>query len=70
MSIKREFHQRPCACSICRQHEYSGAHSFGLLTPLDKAWNAWRWLFYVGRRGIWYLRWTGFWQAQPKWRRR
>lgn len=67
--IKREFHQRPCNCSICKPNEWAGIHSFGLLTPMDKTWNAWRWLFYVGQQGIWYLRWNGFWQAQPNWRR-
>jgi hypothetical protein len=65
MKILREFHPTSCTCSFCRELGNSGHRSFGFLAPQDKAWNAWRWVFYVTRNGIRYWRWNGFWQRQP-----
>lgn len=61
----REFHTPACTCSLCRELQYAGPHSFGFLAPLDKVWNAWRWLFLKTATGTQYLRWTGFWQRTP-----
>lgn len=61
----REFHVAGCPCSMCHKLADSGAYSFGFLAPIDKSWNAWRWLFLVTTRGTYYVRWAGFWKRKP-----
>jgi hypothetical protein len=62
MSLLREFHPIWCPCSICDSLKNVGVGGFGFLAPIDKTWNAWRWVFWIRTYGIRYVRWTGFWQ--------
>jgi hypothetical protein len=61
----REWHIHGCRCSYCRRLADCGARSWGFVAPQEKVWNAWRGVYVVGGDGIWYLRWTGFWQRKP-----
>lgn len=65
-SILREFHPTQCRCSICAELKHAGVGACGFLAPIDKSWNAWRWLFWVRPNGIRYVRWTGFWKEKAE----
>lgn len=64
MSVLREFHVIRCSCSICDSLKNVGVGGWGFLAPIDKSWNAWRRLFWIGTYGIYYVRWTGFWKRK------
>lgn len=59
-----EHHTPSCPCSYCRDHQNDGSPSFGFKSPQCKAFNAWRVLFVVTKRGQHYVRWTAFWKAR------
>jgi len=53
-----EKHEKGCLCSYCQDLKDHGKGSFGFWSPINKSWNSWRILWFVGENFNYYLRWT------------